>query len=101
VTDLDGTLFDAKRGVTEYAARVLGRCRRAGIRLAFATARPARAAAPYAAALSPDYILAAKSAADFACGACGEDGVARWLEARLPVKGGPGEDPERNEETAR
>jgi Cof subfamily protein (haloacid dehalogenase superfamily) len=43
VTDLDGTLLRRDKTVSEYTASVFYRCRKAGIKTIFATARPVRA----------------------------------------------------------
>ena len=41
--DLDNTLLRSDKGVSDYTAAVLARCRQRGIKIAFATARPRRA----------------------------------------------------------
>lgn len=43
VTDLDNTLLRRDKTVSEYTASVFSRCRNAGIKIVFATARPVRA----------------------------------------------------------
>jgi len=43
VTDLDGTLLRHDKTISEYTASVFYRCRKAGIKIIFATARPVRA----------------------------------------------------------
>ena len=43
VTDLDGTLLRRDKTISEYTASVFYRCRNAGIKIIFATARPVRA----------------------------------------------------------
>jgi Cof subfamily protein (haloacid dehalogenase superfamily) len=43
VTDLDGTLLRRDKTISEYTASVFDRCRNAGIKIIFATARPVRA----------------------------------------------------------
>lgn len=45
VTDLDNTLLRRHKTVSDYSLRVFGRCRKQGIKIAFAAARPQRAAA--------------------------------------------------------
>jgi Cof subfamily protein (haloacid dehalogenase superfamily) len=43
VTDLDNTLLRRDKTVSEYTASVFAKCRNAGIKIVFATARPVRA----------------------------------------------------------
>jgi len=43
VTDLDNTLLSRDKTISEYTASVFSRCRNAGIKIVFATARPVRA----------------------------------------------------------
>ena len=43
VTDLDGTLLRRDKTISEYTASIFHRCRNAGIKIVFATARPVRA----------------------------------------------------------
>jgi Cof subfamily protein (haloacid dehalogenase superfamily) len=43
VTDLDGTLLRHDKTISEYTASVFYQCRKAGIKIIFATARPVRA----------------------------------------------------------
>ena len=47
VTDLDNTLLRRDKTVSEYTASVFSKCRNAGIKIVFATARPARAVAKW------------------------------------------------------
>jgi len=42
ITDLDRTLLRTDKSISSYTAQVLGRCRAAGIKIVFATARPWR-----------------------------------------------------------
>ena len=43
VTDLDGTLLRSDKTISGYTASVFDRCRKVGIKIVFATARPVRA----------------------------------------------------------
>ena len=43
VTDLDNTLLRHDKTVSDYTASIFSRCRNAGIKIVFATARPVRA----------------------------------------------------------
>ncbi|MDR3314575.1 MAG: HAD-IIB family hydrolase [Oscillospiraceae bacterium] len=47
VTDLDRTLLHTDKSISDYTVQVLRRCRAAGIKIVFATARPLRGALPY------------------------------------------------------
>jgi Cof subfamily protein (haloacid dehalogenase superfamily) len=57
VTDLDGTLLSDKKGISDYTARVFNRCRKYGIRIVFATARPERTASLFIQKIEPDFII--------------------------------------------
>lgn len=58
VTDLDRTLIQSGRHISRRVADALNACREKGIVVAYATARPARAAFSLHPAYRPDYILA-------------------------------------------
>jgi len=47
VTDLDGTLLNTDKKITERTRKALEACHEKGMRIAFATARPLRAVKPY------------------------------------------------------
>lgn len=44
ITDLDNTLLRNDKTISDYTASVLNKCRQNGIKIIFATARPARVA---------------------------------------------------------
>jgi len=57
VTDLDRTLLHDDKTISEYSAGVFARCRAAGIKIVFATARPLRAASPYCSQIICDALI--------------------------------------------
>lgn len=57
ITDLDKTLLNDKKEVTDYTAEVLKKCQTKGIKVAFATARPERATMNFQQSFQPDYII--------------------------------------------
>jgi Cof subfamily protein (haloacid dehalogenase superfamily) len=67
VTDLDRTLLRSDKTISGYTADVLNRCKTLGIKLAFATARPARATLQLRRQITPDYVIA-DNGATVTCG---------------------------------
>jgi len=57
ITDLDSTLLRSDKYISEYTISVLSACRRQGIKIAFATARSAQAAARFLAQFTPDVFI--------------------------------------------
>ena len=57
VTDLDKTLLNDKKEITSYSVNVLKRCKKNGIKIAFATARPERATEEFQRLFQPDFII--------------------------------------------
>ena len=57
VCDLDKTLLRTDGTLSEYTLRVLEKCRRNGVLLAYATARPKLVAAPYQDEAKPDIVI--------------------------------------------
>ena len=57
VTDLDGTLLQSDKRISDYTAEILGRCREKGHKLVFATARPLRAVRLYADSIPLDAMI--------------------------------------------
>ncbi|MCL2445602.1 MAG: HAD family hydrolase [Oscillospiraceae bacterium] len=57
VTDLDRTLLRSDKSISPYTAQVLNRCRAAGIKLVFATARPENACKRSVNTICPDAIV--------------------------------------------
>lgn len=57
VTDLDKTLLTDDKVISEYSTGVLLRCRALGYKIAFATARPSRAASGFQSEFKPDYTI--------------------------------------------
>ena len=57
VTDLDKTLLRGDKTISEYTATVFRRCREAGMKIVFATARPERNLAQFARIIQPDAII--------------------------------------------
>lgn len=57
VTDLDGTLLNSHKSISDYTVSVLQQCRDAGILTAFATARSLPGAAPYLSRFQPDVFI--------------------------------------------
>jgi len=57
VCDLDQTLLRSDRSLSAYTLQVLEKCRKRGILLAYATARPKMAAAPHKDTAKPDIII--------------------------------------------
>lgn len=54
VTDLDNTLLRSDKTISDYTRGVLERCRARGVRVMFATARPARTLRRFALGFEPD-----------------------------------------------
>lgn len=57
VTDLDGTLLRTDKTISPYTVEVLEKCRKNGIKVVFATARSAQAAARITALFKPDAFI--------------------------------------------
>lgn len=57
ITDLDKTLLNDRKEVTDYTSEVLNKCRDKGIKIAYATARPERATRGFQQSFQPDYII--------------------------------------------
>ncbi|NJD03994.1 MAG: HAD family hydrolase [Ruminiclostridium sp.] len=58
VTDLDRTLLRSDKTISDYTAKALNRCREKGIKVIYATARPARVTRRFCMAVQPDIIIA-------------------------------------------
>lgn len=58
VTDLDNTLPRKDKTISDFAASVLNRCKKRGIRIAFATARPERVTRRFQTLITPDCVIA-------------------------------------------
>ena len=58
VTDLDGTLLRRDKSISDYTATILNRCKRNGIKVVYATARPERATRQFHEKIVPDYVIA-------------------------------------------
>lgn len=57
VTDLDDTLLNHQKMISDYTADILNRCHQKGIELAFATARPERTLRPFQRQIKCDYVI--------------------------------------------
>lgn len=57
VTDLDRTLLHDDKKISDYTISVLEKCRRQGIKIVFATARPMRTVKPFEIAINPDAVI--------------------------------------------
>jgi len=57
VTDLDGTLLRGDKTISDYTIDVFQRCREAGMKIVFATARPKRAVLHYTGDLPTDALI--------------------------------------------
>ncbi len=58
VTDLDGTLLRGDKSVSDYTAEILNGCKKMGMKVVFATARPERATRRIQEKIIPDYVIA-------------------------------------------
>ena len=58
VTDLDRTLLQSDKTISDYTAKALARCREKGIKVVFATARPLRLIQDYLAKIPVDAVIA-------------------------------------------
>jgi Cof subfamily protein (haloacid dehalogenase superfamily) len=57
VMDLDGTLLDNDKNISNYSINVLNKCKSLGIKIVFATARPIRATRVYYKYFEPEIII--------------------------------------------
>ena len=57
VTDLDGTLLRNDKSISKFTLETLERCRRQGILIAFATARPVRGVTAMRSSFEPDILI--------------------------------------------
>lgn len=57
VTDLDRTLLRTDKTISEYSISVFEHCRKNGIKIVFATARPIRTVTHFALAIKPDAVI--------------------------------------------
>jgi len=93
VTDLDGTLLHTDKTISEYTASVFRRCRERGMKIVFATARPARNLAQFTQTVQPDAIISDNGARAFINGQAilqrdvSPEAVAQIVETLLPLVG--------------
>ena len=57
VTDLDDTLLHGDKSISDYTASILNRCKKNGIKVAFATGRSEHATRRFQEKIIPDYII--------------------------------------------
>lgn len=57
VLDLDRTLFNANKAITDYSAQILLRCKQQGIKIVFATARSENSSKTYIRNIKPDAVI--------------------------------------------
>ena len=68
ILDLDRTLLNSEKGISEYSLKVLNNCKEKGIKICIATARPLRTTVPYL-KLFPFDAAAVMNGAKVTCGA--------------------------------
>lgn len=83
VTDLDGTLLRTDKTISEYTNAILGRCRLTGIKVVYATGRGGSAEECGIGVAVASAVDECGIVADFFCGDCDNDGVAKWLDENI------------------
>jgi len=67
VTDLDGTLLRRDKIISDYTISVLNECKKKGMKIVFATARPERMTKMFREKIQPDYVIS-NNGATINCG---------------------------------